>query len=108
MTGYSEKYLKKLTGNKDIEDSLERLDKLTQEEARMASVEQLKMAHNVDEKVMGVDDRVRGVERQGEDVHGDVRDVGKKVQQVEDRVEDVGNKIQHVGNKDEAFPEDLS
>src|SRR5229473_80965 len=74
-------------GSKDIEDSLERLDKLTQEEARMASVEQLKMAHNVDEKVMGVDDRVRGVERQ---------------------VEDVGNKIQHVEDKVEDFREDLS
>ncbi len=85
--------MKKLTGNKDIEDSLERLDKLTQEEARMASVEQLKMTHNVDEKVMGVDDRVRGVERQVEDVHGDVRDVGNKVQHVEDRVQDVGEDI---------------
>ena len=82
-----------MTGNRDIEHSLERLDKLTQEDARMASVEQLKMTHNVDEKVMGVDDRVRGVERQVEDVHGDVRDVGNKVQHVEDRVQDVGEDI---------------
>src|ERR1700677_887265 len=49
-------------GNIEIEDSLERLDKLTQEEARMASAEQLKMMHSVDGKVMGVDDRVRGVD----------------------------------------------
>src|SRR5258708_19595308 len=97
LRGYSETYLKKLTGNKDIEDSLERLDKLTQEDARMASVEQLKMTHNVDEKVMGVDDRVRGVERQVEDVHGDVRDVGNKVQHVEDRVQDVGDDISSKG-----------
>jgi hypothetical protein len=49
-------------GNREIEDSLERLDKLTQEEARMATAEQLKMTHSVDGKVMGVDDRVRGVD----------------------------------------------
>ncbi len=46
LRDYSEKYLKKLTGNRDIEDSLERLDRLTQEEARMASAE--KMTHNID------------------------------------------------------------
>ena len=34
---HSDTYLKKLTGNRDIEDSLERMDKSTQEEARMAS-----------------------------------------------------------------------
>jgi hypothetical protein len=61
LRGYSEKYLKKLTGERDIEDSLERLDELTQEEVRMASVELLKMT-NSDGKVMGVDDRVKVVE----------------------------------------------
>ena len=34
--------MKKLTGNSDIEDSLDRLDKLTQEEVRMADSELLK------------------------------------------------------------------
>jgi hypothetical protein len=43
--------LKKLIGNTDIEDSLEKLDKLTQEEVRMASAEQLKIAHGVDRKL---------------------------------------------------------
>ncbi|KAN0103876.1 hypothetical protein V8E52_011554 [Russula decolorans] len=51
---YSEKYFKKLMGNREIGDSLERLDKLTQEEARMASAEQLKMTHSVDDRVRGV------------------------------------------------------
>jgi hypothetical protein len=87
LTGYSEKYLRKLTGNREIEDSLERLDKLTQEEARMASAEQLKMTHSVDGKVMGVDDRVRGVEGQVQDVRGDVQDVGDKVQGVDDKLD---------------------
>jgi hypothetical protein len=65
--------LKKLAGNRDIEDSLERLDKLTQEEARMASAELLKMTQSVDGKVMGVDDRVKGVEGKVQDVRDDVQ-----------------------------------
>ncbi|KAF8487242.1 hypothetical protein DFH94DRAFT_841605 [Russula ochroleuca] len=40
--GRFKKYMKKLTGNTEIEDSLAKLDKLTQEEARMASAELLK------------------------------------------------------------------
>ena len=46
-----ERYIKKLTGHTDIDDSLERLDKLTQEEARMASAELLKISHSVGDKV---------------------------------------------------------
>ncbi|KAF8494393.1 hypothetical protein F5888DRAFT_1636100 [Russula emetica] len=82
--GRLKKYIKKLTGNTDIEDSLERLDKLTQEEARMASAELLKVTHSVD-------DRVRGVEGKVEDVR-DVHDVGNgnKVQGVDDRVQGIG------------------
>jgi hypothetical protein len=49
-------------GNRNFEDSLERLDELTQEEALMASAEQLRMAHSLD-------DRVRGVRGQVQDVY---------------------------------------
>jgi len=45
-----EKYLKKLVGKNDIEDALKRLDNLTQEEARMAMAEVLKITHSVDDK----------------------------------------------------------
>ena len=97
LTGYySGKYFKKLMGNSEIEDSLVRLDKLTQEEARMASAEQLKMTHSVD-------DRVKGVEGQVQDVRDDVQDVGNKVQGVGDRVQDIGsnisNKVQGIDDK---------
>jgi hypothetical protein len=85
-----------LTGNTDIEDSLARLDKLTQEEARIASAELLKMTHSVDGKVMGVDDRVKGVEGSVQDVRSDVHDVGNKVQGVEGKVLGVDNKIDQV------------
>ena len=43
--------MKKLIGKKEIEDALKRLDKLTQDEARMAAAENLKLTHVVDNKV---------------------------------------------------------
>ena len=43
--------MKKLIGKKDIEDALKRLDKLTQDEARMAAAENLRLTHVVDNKV---------------------------------------------------------
>jgi DNA repair ATPase RecN len=101
----SEKYFRKLAGSTDIEDSLQRLDELTQEEARMASAEQLKVTNGVDAKVIGVDDKVKGVEEKVDDVHGDVQDIGNHVQDVgnevrsvERRVQDVHDDVQYVGN----------
>jgi hypothetical protein len=38
---FVEKFLKKLLGKNDVEDALKRLDKLTQEEAKMATAEVL-------------------------------------------------------------------
>ena len=46
-----ETFLRKLLGKNDVEDALKRLDTLTQEEARMATAETLKVARNVDDKV---------------------------------------------------------
>ena len=43
--------MKKLIGKKEIEDALKRLDKLTQDEARMAAAENLRFTHVVDNKV---------------------------------------------------------
>jgi hypothetical protein len=55
------KYVKKLVGRTDIEDALGRLDGLTQDEARMAAAQSLKVTHEVDDKVKGVDNKVRDV-----------------------------------------------
>ena len=60
LTGCSEKFFRKLMGKGEIEDSLRKLDRLTQEEARMASAEQLKMAHCTDDRVRGVEGQVQG------------------------------------------------
>ena len=38
-------------GNKDVEDALQKLDRLTQEEARMAAAELLKITHATNRKI---------------------------------------------------------
>jgi hypothetical protein len=45
-----------------MEDALKRLDKLTQEEARMAGAQNLKITHTVDERVRGVVDTVVAID----------------------------------------------
>ena len=45
-----EKYLAKLVRKKDMEDILKRLDLLTQEEARMATAEVLKITKGINDK----------------------------------------------------------
>jgi hypothetical protein len=58
-----EKYLKKLVGRTEIEDALKRLDKLTQEEARMAAAQILKVTHTVDKRVQQTASDVDEVKR---------------------------------------------
>jgi hypothetical protein len=61
-------------GNTDIEDGLRRLDNLTQEEAKMAAAEHLKIAHTVEGKVMGVDGEVKGVRDSVQGIHNKLDD----------------------------------
>ena len=49
-----EKYLKKLMGKNGLEDALKKLDVLTQEEARMATAELLRVTRGVDDKVTAI------------------------------------------------------
>ena len=51
LTFYAEQYVKKLFGIRRVEDALQRLDKFTQEEARMAAAETLTIAHRIDANV---------------------------------------------------------
>jgi hypothetical protein len=46
-----ERFLRKLTGMTDLEDAIKKLDRLTQEEARMALAEVLKITSNVRDNV---------------------------------------------------------
>ena len=68
----------------DLEDALKKLDRLTQEEARMALAEMLSVTHNIRDEVKIVDGKVEKVENKVEDVGNEV---GDKVQRVDDNVQ---------------------
>jgi hypothetical protein len=57
-----ERFLKKLVGRSDIEDTLRRLDKLTQEEGRMAAAQGLRATHGVGERVMSLGNDLQEVD----------------------------------------------
>ena len=69
-----------------MEDALKRLDKLTQEEARMAAAQNLKATHTVDERVKGVVDTVEVIDNK-------VADVGDRVAGVDDRVKEIAGDV---------------
>ena len=83
--------MRKLVGNREIEDSLQRLDTLTQEEARMASAESLKVTHDVNAKV-------RDVEGKLEDVQGDMHAVRNQVQDVDNGVQGIGSEVREASS----------
>jgi hypothetical protein len=89
----SEKYLKKLIGRRDIEDALGRLDRLTQEEARMATAQVLKVAHRVENEVGTVGGQVKDVGDQVMGVGSQVMGVGDQVRGVDNKVKDVDDKV---------------
>ncbi|KAH8988125.1 hypothetical protein EDB86DRAFT_2056685 [Lactarius hatsudake] len=71
--GSAKRFLKKLAGRTDLEDAVKKLDRLTQEEARMALAELLRITNSVRDEVNVVD--------------GKVVDVGDKVQRVDEKVQ---------------------
>ena len=68
-----------------IEDALKRLDKLTNEEVRMATAQVLRVTHTIDDRVRVVEDRVL--------------DVDDRVAGIDDRVVSVDNKVKAVDDK---------
>ncbi|KAH9009922.1 hypothetical protein EDB83DRAFT_2531008 [Lactarius deliciosus] len=90
--GRTKAYLKKLVGRKDVEGALQRLDALTQEEARMAAAEALTITRGIDDKVKDMHERVKGVD---ERVHA----VDIKVDGIDDKVRTVDSKVQGVDHK---------
>ena len=85
----AERYLKKLFGLKDVEDALQRLDKLTQEEARMAAAEALTITRNIDERLEGVDGGVQSIDIKVEGIEDQLQIVDGKVEGVEHKVSSV-------------------
>ena len=88
--------MKKLIGRTGIEDALKRLDKLTQEEARMAAAASLKVTHTVDKRVEGVADTVEAIDNRVAGVDDRVAGVNDRVVTVDDRVKVVDNKVMEV------------
>ena len=82
------KFLKKLAGRTDLEDALKKLDRLTQEEARMALAELLKVTQGVRGDLKVVDGKVESVQDKVEDIG---EDIGGKVQCVDEKVQAVIN-----------------
>ena len=94
-----EKYLKKLVGKTEIEDSLKRLDKLTQEEARMATAQVLKVTHTVDDRVREITDQVIGVDNRVAGVDNRLATVDDRVVRVDDRLASVDDRVKVVDDK---------
>ncbi|KAH8984856.1 hypothetical protein EDB92DRAFT_1464439 [Lactarius akahatsu] len=82
----------------DLEDAVKKLDRLTQEEARMALAEVLKITHIVRDDVKVVDGKVEGVD-------GKVEDMGNKVDDVGDKVDDMGGKVEVIGDRVQSVDE---
>jgi septal ring factor EnvC (AmiA/AmiB activator) len=96
---FSEKYLKKLIGRTDVEDALKRLDRLTQEEARMAAAQVLKVANTVDDRVQGIADNVLGVDKRVAGVDDRVADVGDRLKEVDEQVKGVNDQVTGVDDR---------
>ena len=96
--GCLEKYGKKLIGRTDMEDALKKLDKLTQEEARMAMAENLKATHSVDDRVKGVADAVAAIDNRMAGVDDRVTGVDVRVAGLDDRVAGVDDRVARVAS----------
>ncbi|KAH9066177.1 hypothetical protein EDB87DRAFT_692637 [Lactarius vividus] len=85
----AKKYLKMLVGRTDIEDRVKRLDRLTNEQARMANAQLLKVTHGVDDKLTEVGDGVKGVK-------GEVRVVRERIRVVDDKLQGIIDDVKEV------------
>ena len=99
IEGWLEKYAKRLIGRTEMEDGLKKLDKLTQEEARMASAENLKATHVVDERVKGVVDAVEAIDNKIVRVDDLVAGVNDRVAAVDDQVVSVNERVVTVDDR---------
>jgi prophage DNA circulation protein len=90
---FLETYLKRLIGETKIGDALKRLNKLTQEEARMVTARVLEVSHIVDDRVRGVADNVLAVDNRVAGVGASVACVDAMVASVDGRVRAVDDNV---------------
>ena len=79
-------------GKNDTEDALKKLDRLTQEEARMAAAQLLKVTNTIDNRVEGIANNVLVVDNRVASIHD-------RVAGVDDRVKDINNKVKAADDK---------
>ena len=91
--------MRRLIGRTDVEDALKKLDKLTNEEARMAVAQNLKATQNVDERVRGVANTVENIDYRVAGVDDRVARVDDKVTRVDDKVDGVDDRVKVVDDK---------
>lgn len=85
-----------------MEDALMKLDKLTQEEARMAAAQNLKATHTVDERVKGVVDTVEAIDNKVADVDDRVAGVDDRVASIKEKVVTIDDRVKEIaGDVDE-------
>jgi hypothetical protein len=96
---FSEKYLMKLIGKNDVEDALKRLDRLTQEEARMAAAQLLKVTNTIDNRVEGIADNVLVVDNRLVRVDERVVCVDERVARVDEHVAFVDERVVGVDDR---------
>jgi archaellum component FlaC len=83
-------------GRTDIEDALKRLDRLTQEEARMAAAQLLKVTNMIDNRVEGIADNMHVVDNRLVGVDERVAGVDERVAGVDDRVAGIDDRMKDV------------
>ncbi|KAI9436422.1 hypothetical protein H4582DRAFT_2058681 [Lactarius indigo] len=92
----TKKFLKKMVGRTDLEDGLKKLDKLTNDQVMMATVQLLKITHNIDKGLTGVNDGVKAVDDKvqtiAEDGKATAAEVKLILQQTADDVDGVKRK----------------
>ena len=89
-----EKFLRKLAGIADLEDALKKLDRLTQEEARMANAEILRITHSIHDEVKTVDGKVERVDDKVDAVGDKVEGVDEKIQVVIDGARSLSSRLE--------------
>jgi uncharacterized protein YydD (DUF2326 family) len=81
-----------------MEDALKRLDRLTQEEARMAAAQNLRVTHKVDERMKGVANTVEAIDNKVASVDERVAGVDDRVASVNERMVAVDDGVKVVDN----------
>ena len=95
-------------GRTDIEDALKRLDKLTHEEARMATAQVLKTTNTIDDGVRGVSDRVLDIDGRVANIDDTVKGVDDRVASVDNIVKDVDGRVASIDDRVKAIDDKVA